>query len=683
MIIECQACRARFKLDETRIKGKGARIRCRKCGEAIIIMKSDLPGAPAAPVVEKEVFDLRAQLQGSGTQSRPEERPVEAATEREPFPAEVAAQPPEPPAPAGEAVGAAVDEPDLRDTGSGVPEAAGTQAHEEPGPQPWAPGPVEPAGESSSSAGGWSPDLETASPGREESEPAALSGPEDEERAQEVQPEPSPQEIPERESMERETAEPEGEPAAADGDETELDDSLVRLFRHEEADTSASFGTVEEEIQAEAQSEPPPQAPSEREFPDREATESAEEPPVAADDDGSPFQRFLHEDREPEAFQPEPTDSFEPVPEGDPSLDSPLFGEDAAEPVSAPPAEEPPGSGPAQVDDAVPPQPSEELSAAPPSEVALGQPLNAEPSPGEEPESEEFLTLDTDLPEFLRKEDSGNDEDSRFDISWRLSDTPREVPGEEPTPVAARPDLPIPPAEPPRSRAEEFHEELAGLSEAGPAEEAAAPLPPPPEVAEPTPAEPEPTPAEPETRRPVRRAKREPSSRPSFMLLALLFLTLAGGGAYLAFTDVGQSNLRTVVSRLESFWLGEKGAVASYKVSNLIGYYETSDKAGKLFVIKGTVSNEGQSKKSAIRVRAELLDADHRTIADKTAYAGNVIPGLRSADRKDIEAAMSNRFGASLSNVDVAPGKSVAFMVVFFDPPDGIEEYRMEAMQGE
>src|SRR4030065_472036 len=30
MIIECQACRARFKLDESRIKGKGARIRCRE-----------------------------------------------------------------------------------------------------------------------------------------------------------------------------------------------------------------------------------------------------------------------------------------------------------------------------------------------------------------------------------------------------------------------------------------------------------------------------------------------------------------------------------------------------------------------------------------------------------------------------------------------------------------------------
>src|SRR4030067_2276826 len=62
MIIECQACRARFKLDESRIKGKGARIRCRKCGETIIVMKSDIPSAKPSPPVGKELFDLRAVL---------------------------------------------------------------------------------------------------------------------------------------------------------------------------------------------------------------------------------------------------------------------------------------------------------------------------------------------------------------------------------------------------------------------------------------------------------------------------------------------------------------------------------------------------------------------------------------------------------------------------------------------
>ncbi|HEU5361047.1 MAG TPA: zinc-ribbon domain-containing protein, partial [Candidatus Deferrimicrobiaceae bacterium] len=62
MIIECQACRARFKLDESRIKGKGARIRCRKCGESIIVMKGEIPAEKPSAPVGKELFDLRSVL---------------------------------------------------------------------------------------------------------------------------------------------------------------------------------------------------------------------------------------------------------------------------------------------------------------------------------------------------------------------------------------------------------------------------------------------------------------------------------------------------------------------------------------------------------------------------------------------------------------------------------------------
>jgi predicted Zn finger-like uncharacterized protein len=65
MIIQCQACLARFKLDPSRIKGKGARIRCRKCSEAIIVMKSDFPPPEASPPVEKDQFDLGAILRKS------------------------------------------------------------------------------------------------------------------------------------------------------------------------------------------------------------------------------------------------------------------------------------------------------------------------------------------------------------------------------------------------------------------------------------------------------------------------------------------------------------------------------------------------------------------------------------------------------------------------------------------
>jgi hypothetical protein len=72
-------------------------------------------------------------------------------------------------------------------------------------------------------------------------------------------------------------------------------------------------------------------------------------------------------------------------------------------------------------------------------------------------------------------------------------------------------------------------------------------------------------------------------------------------------------------------------------------------------------------------------------VAEKTIYAGNVLPGetLRTASREKIEEALSNRFGDKLVNMDIAPGKSVPFMVVFFNAPEGIGAYRLEAKDGD
>src|SRR5512139_562724 len=97
-------------------------------------------------------------------------------------------------------------------------------------------------------------------------------------------------------------------------------------------------------------------------------------------------------------------------------------------------------------------------------------------------------------------------------------------------------------------------------------------------------------------------------------------------------------------------------------------------------VVKGQVTIEGALRKTGVRVHATLLDAQNRKLAEKSVYAGNVFAGeaLRQSPREKIEAAMSNPIGGGLANMDIPPGKAVPFMVVFFDPPDGIDSYRLE-----
>lgn len=276
-------------------------------------------------------------------------------------------------------------------------------------------------------------------------------------------------------------------------------------------------------------------------------------------------------------------------------------------------------------------------------------PEGAGPEPDRE--STEYLILDTDSADSLRKEDPPAELLAKFDISGNL-------------------DHPAP------SRAESLQDELAGISGEKPKERISIPEPPPPVIPPPRPLETAETGA-------VRRRAPASSGRPSVALLVLLFVTLAGAGAYLAFTKTGQETLRTIVPGMETFWLGGKESVRPFLVGNLSGQFESGDSAGRMFVIRGDVTNQGRKPKSAIRIRAELLDANRRPIAEQSAYAGNIVSDLHSADRKTIDDAMANRFGDVLSNVDIAPGKTLSFMVVFFDPPEEITEYRLEALEGE
>jgi len=538
MIIECQACRARFKLDESRIKGKGARIRCRKCGETIIVMKSDIPPAKPSPPVGKELFDLRAVL-------------------REPEP--------KAPVPPREEVDAAMD-------------------------------------------------------------------------------------------------------------------SILPLERETERGPSPVEGVTPPPVEREQE----PFAP--------EPVGSHEEPaPAPRDEVDTAFDRLLQQDRERETEEPVPSpDAEEPGPaplgEVDAAFESPLFPEGGIEESSPTVAEEPgPGKETRDALFSLELEREEKLSfleetgdihARGPQDKADEEVFIPPPPAEAGSEPGEFLIIDTDSSDLLRKEESASESTRPFDISEHLKQAPAGTPEEDTLPVPPSPGPTTGTAVPPSSRADAIQDQLAGLAGSGRMEETFGPEPPPADIPPPRLLEiGEPLAARPRTT--------APAGRPSIALLVLLFVTLAGGGAYLAFTASGQETLRTVVSAMESFWLGGKEPARPYKVENLFGYYEKGENAGQLFVVKGVVINQGRTKKSGIRIRAELLGGNHQTIAEKTVYAGNVIPGLGSMGRGAIEAAMANRFGDGLINVDVAQGKSVPFMLVFFDPPAGIEEYRLEALDGE
>jgi hypothetical protein len=165
--------------------------------------------------------------------------------------------------------------------------------------------------------------------------------------------------------------------------------------------------------------------------------------------------------------------------------------------------------------------------------------------------------------------------------------------------------------------------------------------------------------------------------------VAFLVLLIAGGVGYFGFIASGQEAFERLVYDVRSKWLGGAAAVPPYDIQKMTGEYEINDMAGKLFVIKGQVANVGRTRTSGIRVHATLLDGKRQPMAERTCYAGNILTGetLRTASREKIEEALSNRFGDRLVNMDVPPGKSLPFMVVFFNPPEGIDSFRVTGIE--
>lgn len=301
-----------------------------------------------------------------------------------------------------------------------------------------------------------------------------------------------------------------------------------------------------------------------------------------------------------------------------------------------------------------------------------------EEPPSSEEKPFELLLNDSGSLDFL-KEEHPRAESGELDISGTLrSDpSPDPEPGEAPSPFSSRQfpreDEPMP------DRLEAIQRELQEIGGGSPERMEAASL---------SPAAVSPVPPVRQALPPLREAGgsrgKIRSGRPSLVPLAILFLLIAGGGAFLGFTPRGQEILRRTIPAMESLWLGRENAGARFSMENLIGYYEPDAKAGTLYVIKGTITNRGSQKRSGVRVMAELFGSNRMYLGSQVVFAGNVLSGdaLRTYSREAIGKEMANRWGNKLSNLDIAPGKSVPFMVVFFDAPEGIEEYRLEAWDG-
>lgn len=123
-----------------------------------------------------------------------------------------------------------------------------------------------------------------------------------------------------------------------------------------------------------------------------------------------------------------------------------------------------------------------------------------------------------------------------------------------------------------------------------------------------------------------------------------------------------------------------KQEAAKIQLRNVNASFVKNNTAGELLVISGEAVNNYETPRAAIQVKGIVYGATGNVLLTKNAFAGNPISKeqLATMNPEKIEAAMANQFGDSLSNMEIAPGKAIPFVVVIVKTPAEGKEFGVE-----
>jgi len=104
--------------------------------------------------------------------------------------------------------------------------------------------------------------------------------------------------------------------------------------------------------------------------------------------------------------------------------------------------------------------------------------------------------------------------------------------------------------------------------------------------------------------------------------------------------------------------------------------------AGRLFIVEGQVKNAYGETVSEIKLKGLVHTKTKPNALERIVYAGTVLADeeIRGLSREVVEGLFRNPKGEGESNVNVQPGGTVPFMMVFYDLPDNLTEYTVEVI---
>jgi predicted Zn finger-like uncharacterized protein len=206
---------------------------------------------------------------------------------------------------------------------------------------------------------------------------------------------------------------------------------------------------------------------------------------------------------------------------------------------------------------------------------------------------------------------------------------------------------------------------------------------PPEQAAAPTPITPAPPISRPVPSRPRSEEFPPPPARSTMArnVVVLLLLILCGIGGYFYFVADGRQMFERLLTQLS-------GSEPAVPVEQRIGLeiagssYVQNQEAGQLLIIQGSAINHFAGARSAITVKGVIQDATGKVLQQQTVFCGNYLDEeqLRTLKYVQIEEAMNNQFGNSLSNMNIKSGTAIPFTIVFRNVPKELANINVEVV---
>lgn len=188
---------------------------------------------------------------------------------------------------------------------------------------------------------------------------------------------------------------------------------------------------------------------------------------------------------------------------------------------------------------------------------------------------------------------------------------------------------------------------------------------------------------------PARRGK----GRRKTGIALLLLLVLAGGGGlawkYTSVLDPLKNTLGLSAPLTKEATEAEQAArlaalVGELELRGVRQYIVHNDKIdGNISVIEGRVVNGFDEPRSLIKVEASLYDSTGKLLISKPQVAGSMVSlfQLQVLSEQELENALTNnKLDIVVNNMNVPPGGTVPFMLVFYKPPEDATDFSVRVI---